>query len=123
MIDTEIAFSNFSKKYGMKKAFIEYIDEDGVLLRPNHLPIVGADAIDFLTQVNDSTYSLTWKPLTGSIASSGDLGYTYGIYTVQLKDTTLKGTYVSIWKKNPEGKWKFVLDAGNEGIKNQNPEQ
>ena len=107
----------------MKKAFIEYIDEDGVLLRPNHLPIIGADAIDFLTQVNDSSYSLTWKPLTGSIASSGELGYTYGVYTVQLKDTTLKGTYVSIWKKNTEGKWKFVLDAGNEGIKNQNPEQ
>ncbi len=27
-----------------------------------------------------------------------------------------KGTYVSIWKKNKEGVWKYVLDACNEGL-------
>ena len=117
MVNTDIAFSDYSKKHGMKKAFIEYIDDDGVLLRPDHLPIVGADAIDFLTQLNDSSYTLTWKPSGSAISSSADLGYTYGIYNVQLPDTNLSGTYVSVWKKQPDGKWKFVLDTGNEGIK------
>ena len=41
----------------MKKAFIEYIDNEGILLRPDHPPIIGADAIDFLSQVNDSSYT------------------------------------------------------------------
>ena len=59
---------------------------------------------------------LTWKPDGGEIATSGDLGFTYGIYKLEMKDTVLKGTYVSIWKKQTDGKWKFVLDSGNEGI-------
>ena len=116
MINTDIAFSDYSNKHGMKKAFIEYIDDDGVLLRPDHLPIVGADAIDFLTQQNDSSYTLTWEPSFAAISSSADLGYTYGIYKLEMKDTVSRGTYVSIWKKQPDGKWKFVLDTGNEGI-------
>jgi len=116
IIKADEDFSNLSKKEGMKKAFIDYIDNEGILLRPGHAPITGADAIDFLTQVNDSSYILTWKPKGGEISSSGDMGFTYGIYNLEIKDTVLKGTYVSIWKKQPDGKWKFVLDSGNEGI-------
>ena len=116
IMETDRAFSELSKKHGMKDAFIEYMDSDGVLIRANHHPIVGADAIDFLSQANDSTYSLTWRPSSGEVASSGDLGFTYGIYNLQLKDTLINGTYVSIWKKQKDGKWKFVLDAGNEGL-------
>ena len=116
ILETDRAFSEMSRLHGMKKAFIEYIDSDGILLRPNHLPIVGADAIDFLSQSNDSAYILTWKPSSGEVASSGDLGFTYGIYNLQLKDTTINGTYVSIWKKEKGNKWKFVLDTGNEGL-------
>ena len=118
LMDTDRAFSELSGKHGMKKAFIEYIDNDGILIRPNHHPIVGADAIDFLSQANDSVYSLTWKPSSGEVATSGDLGFTYGIYNLQFKDTVLRGSYVSIWKKQKDNKWKFVLDAGNEGLGN-----
>ena len=116
IIKADEAFSEMSRKTGMKKAFIEYIDNEGILLRPNHPPIVGADAIDFLSQVNDSSYTLTWSPGGGEIATSANLGYTYGIYKLEMKDTVLRGTYVSIWKKQKDGKWKFVLDSGNPGI-------
>jgi len=116
IIKADEAFSEMSRKSGMKKAFIEYIDNEGILLRPNHPPIAGADAIEFLSQVNDSSYTLTWVPRGGEMATSGNLGYTYGIYTLEMKDTVLRGTYVSIWKKQKDGKWKFVLDSGNEGV-------
>jgi ketosteroid isomerase-like protein len=116
IIKADEAFSEMSRKAGMKKAFIEFIDNEGILLRPNHPPIVGADAIDFLSQVNDSSYTLTWSPGGGEIASSADLGFTYGIYKLEMKDTVLRGNYVSIWKKQKDGKWKFVLDSGNPGI-------
>lgn len=116
ILKTDKAFSELSKKEGMKRAFIEYIDNEGILLRPNHLPIIGANAIDYLSQVNDSSYTLTWSPGGGEVAASGELGYTFGIYKLALKDTVLKGTYVSIWKKQKDGKWKFKLDTGNEGI-------
>ena len=64
---------------------------------------------------------MQWKPKGGTIAQSGELGYTYGLYVLKPagKDTTLYGTYVSIWKKQTDGSWKFVLDSGNEGIGEQ----
>ena len=116
IIKADEAFSDLSKKEGMKRAFIEYIDNEGILLRPGHLPIIGANAIDFLSQVNDSSYILTWNPSGAGIAASEDMGYSYGIYKLELKDTVLRGTYVSVWKKQKDGKWKFMLDTGNEGI-------
>jgi ketosteroid isomerase-like protein len=121
MINTDKAFSEMSSQQGMKRAFIEFIDNNGVLLRANHLPIIGADAIDYLSRVNDSTYKLTWMVTGGNISSSEDLGYTYGIYKLAMKDTSIRGTYVSIWKKQANGKWKFVLDSGNQGIGEKQP--
>lgn len=118
MMDADRAFSKMAEEKGMKAAFIEYLDSNGVLLRPNHLPIAGADAVDFLIQQNDADYTMTWEPKNGVIARSGELGYTYGIYALRpsAKDTIIYGTYVSIWKKEKGGTWKYVLDSGNEGL-------
>lgn len=118
LMDADRSFSKLSEEKGMKYAFLEYIDSNGVLLRPNQPPIIGADAVDFLIQQNDTTYTLKWEPKDGFLAQSGELGYTYGIYALlpTSKDTIIYGTYVSIWKKEASGKWKFVLDSGNEGI-------
>lgn len=118
LMKTDQAFSQMSVEKGMKEAFIEYIDSNGVLLRAGHLPIVGANAIDFLIQQNDTGFVLNWQPQNAFVSKSADLGYTYGVYALQPNsaDTVIYGTYVSIWKKQGDGKWKFVLDTGNEGI-------
>jgi ketosteroid isomerase-like protein len=118
LMRTDKEFSDMSVTKGMKEAFIEYIDSNGVLLRPGYLPIAGANAIDFLIQQNDTGYVLSWQPQQAFVSQSADLGYTYGVYAFQPNsvDTTLYGTYVSIWKKQADGKWKFVLDTGNENI-------
>jgi ketosteroid isomerase-like protein len=118
LIRTDRAFSDMSVAKGMKAAFIEYIDSNGVLLKPNHLPIVGANAIDYLIAQDDSGYTLNWQPQYAFVSRSGDLGYTYGVYALHPNniDTVLYGTYVSIWKKQGDGSWKFVLDSGNEGV-------
>lgn len=102
----------------MKHAFIDYMDNEGVLLRPERPPLMGAAAIEYLTQTNDSAYTLTWEPSAVHVAASGDMGYSFGIYRLQVYDTIIVGTYVSIWKKQKDGKWKFVLDSGNSGIDN-----
>jgi len=81
------------------------------------MPVVGKSAIAALYANADTVrVHFTWEPLAGDIAKSGELGYTYGTYTFK-KDTILEqGTYVSIWKKNNDGNWKYVLDTGNEGM-------
>jgi ketosteroid isomerase-like protein len=125
MMNADRDFSKMCEEKGMKTAFLEYLDSNGVLLRPNHLPIAGADAVDFLIQQNDTDYTMSWEPKNGFIAMSGELGYTYGIYALRpsAKDTVIYGTYVSIWKKEKNGAWKYVLDSGNEGLGDVTPEQ
>jgi len=62
--------------------------------------------------------TLTWTPIKAEMASSGDLGYTYGnyVYTAKNKEgktVTSYGKYTSIWKKQKDGQWKVVVDVGN----------
>ena len=118
MIQADRDFSLLSQEKGMKYAMIQFIDGRGVLLRPNTLPMVGGNAINFISQGNDSSYTMTWEPNGGSIAKSGELGYTYGVYSLKPrnKDTVFYGTYVTIWKRQTDGNWKFALETGNEGI-------
>lgn len=120
MKEADIAFSNLSKAKGMKEAFLKYMDTAAVMLRPGRMPLKGMDAAQFIYNQNDSSFILTWVPRGAEIASAGDMGYTYGIWTVYqkkwLSDSVSQGTYVTIWKKQSNGTWKFVLDTGNEGV-------
>ena len=119
VIQADKDFSTLSQQQGMKKAFLSYMDSNAVMLSANHMPTAGNDLIKHYSELNDTNIILTWEPLNGSIAKSADLGYTYGVYTFKLKsgDTTAhQGTYTTIWKKQSNGTWKFVLDTGNEGL-------
>ena len=111
-------FAALSAEKGLREAYLENIDSNGVLLRPNQLPIAGADAVDFIIGLKDTGYTMLWKPSNAMVAASGDMGFTYGVYEIKssLIDTSLYGTYISIWKKQSDGKWKFVLQSNNEGI-------
>lgn len=113
-------FSILSGSDGMKKAFLFYFADDGVLLRPEQRPIEGIEAIrrNFET-FSDAEFILTWEPMKAVLSKSADLGYTYGIWESISKDTTnfiARGTYITIWQKNESGEWKAVFDTGNPGI-------
>lgn len=60
--------------------------------------------------------SITWEPVKAD--ASGNLGYTVGQYEVRGKTPEGKafverGKYITIWKKQPNGEWKVVIDGGN----------
>lgn len=117
----DIDFSDYSKAHGFKDAFLEFMADDAVLLRDNSYPMEGAEKIREHFKNNKGGYTLTWTPTFTSISESLDLGYTYGIYELNYKDEKGNpkkdgGTYITIWKKQKDGRWKFVLDAGNQGL-------
>jgi ketosteroid isomerase-like protein len=116
VIKADIDFSDLSRSKGFRYAFLAYADSAAVLLRAQNPPMAGHAAFTFIESMNDTGITLTWKPSSATVAASGELAYTYGIYTVAVKDTTAQGTYVTIWKKDAAGNWKFVLDTGNEGL-------
>lgn len=118
LLAADRAFSAMSEKEGMKTAFIEYLDSNGVLLRPGILPVVGAQAIDYLIQQSDQDYTISWDPRFADVAESGELGFTYGIYILKPNqyDTLIYGNYTSTWRKQTDGKWKLLLHSANEGL-------
>lgn len=116
VLRADSAFSGLSQAKGFRYAFLAYADSAAVLLRDHHYPIIGRNALRFIERMNDSGVTLGWQPSFARVAASADLGYTYGMYTFATKDTTIRGTYVTIWKKDGAGNWKFVLDTGNEGL-------
>lgn len=112
-------FSAMSGKEGMHKATLFYFASTGVILRNNSYPLEGKESLGALfAKDDDSEFKLTWVPRFEKLSLSGDIGYTYGVYTNKGKATgnVSKGTYVTIWEKQKEGTWKFVLDTGTQGL-------
>jgi ketosteroid isomerase-like protein len=119
LMQTDREFSEMSQKEGMFRAFLEYIDEDGVILRDDSFPEKGRESLmKRFEGKSDTSLMLTWEPLYERMSQSGDLGYTYGIHTRLDKSTgeVAKGTYVTIWLKQSGGNWKFILDSGTQGL-------
>jgi len=81
------------------------------------MPIVGKlSLIKSYEGKSDSGVILTWKPAKAIIAESGELGYTYGFWTFVAKGDTSHGTYMTVWKKDASGQWKYIADTGNDGL-------
>ncbi|MBF9238593.1 nuclear transport factor 2 family protein [Hymenobacter sp. BT683] len=60
---------------------------------------------------------LAWYPVLADAAQSGEMGYTTGPWTSSLNDQPqATGEYVTVWRKQADGKMKFVVDMGIERI-------
>ena len=118
--ETDRYYSAMSAKEGMNAAFLAMFDSAGVMLKANHMPIVGFDSIRAsLLAESDTAFILTWEPMYEKMAASGELGYTYGTYQLKHKATDSimgVGKYATIWTKQADGKWKAILDTGNPGL-------
>lgn len=117
LISADKAFCEAAKKDGVTSAFLGVIAPDGKLLSDSHL---GPDAVRINFMQLPPTVKLTWEPSFVDVSSAGDLGYTWGRYTLTVPSVTKggapsihMGTYVTIWKRQPSGAWKVVLDGGN----------
>ncbi|WP_188650177.1 YybH family protein [Yeosuana aromativorans] len=113
ILDTELRFSNMAQKEGMNTAFLAFVADNGVLLRNDKL-IKGKESIKSYMK-NSTSKGLSWKPDFVDVSNSGDLGYTYGKYTYRYQDSlgndvTSKGIFHTVWKRQPDGSWKFVWD-------------
>ena len=113
IIKTEEAFSTMAQKEGMNKAFLNFVADDGVLLRNNTL-IKGKDSIKVFMKNSTST-GLSWAPNFVDVSASSDLAYTYGTYTYKYQDSlgnnkSSQGIFHTVWKRQADNTWKFVWD-------------
>jgi len=118
LLKTDIEFSKTSVEKGAAEAFYLYLTDDAVQLPAGLPPIVGREKIRE-NMSGSSKAVLKWEPAKAEVAKSGDLGYTWGNYQVSWtgedgKTQILYGKYLNIWKKQPDGTWKAVVDIGNQ---------
>jgi ketosteroid isomerase-like protein len=113
--NTEKAFEKMVAEKGLAEAFSYYVADSGIVSRRDSL-LQGRDAIHkFYEGRSDPTVSLKWTPDFIDVSSSCDLGYTYGKYTYSVTDsagkvTESRGYFHTVWKKQPDGNWRFVWD-------------
>lgn len=116
LMDADRAFSALSVKAGVPTAFEHYMADDAVIYRDQHHPFEGREQIKQLF-ADYPAATLTWEPYKAELAASGDLGYTLGKWTFAKTDgageeSQSHGYYVSIWRKQAGGEWKYVFDTG-----------
>ncbi len=110
-------FARFAQERGVADAFAVYAAEGATILPNGGNPVRGREAIRALFASSSGTV-LTWKPFAAEVSRSGDLGYTLGTYESRSTDAAGKavtryGKYCTIWKKQPDGTWRYVVDLGN----------
>lgn len=60
---------------------------------------------------------LSWYPVLADAAQSGDMGYTTGPWTLLQNNRPVStGEYVTVWRKQLDGRWKFAVNMGIERI-------
>jgi ketosteroid isomerase-like protein len=113
-------FCATEQQQGMAKALEKYYAADVVAIMPNSPVAIGKDAVlkQITAQKMDSFNKLVWSADAAVVASSGDLGYSWGHYQMKDKtkegsDTIYYGVYATVWKKQADGSWKAVLDQNN----------
>jgi ketosteroid isomerase-like protein len=123
VVNTERSFAKYSLENGAPAAFYHFIADTGIALSASGPPRTKESYAKIITaqqekKTDTPKSTLEWEPIFSYVAASGDLAYNYGPYKFTATDAngnrqTGYGYFVTVWKKQPDTSWKFVLDAGN----------
>lgn len=113
MAETEREFAAAARVKGVRDAFLEDFADDA-MFEPGR-----GRAKDQLLKQKPQPFSereLVWEPRTGDVAASGELGWLTGPGTFinhASGDKTPRHTnYLSVWRKDPDGRWRVFIDLG-----------
>ena len=114
MADTEREFAKAATVKGWRDAFLEFFADDAITFAPEVVP--AKDGLRKQPSTPFSELELVWEPRLGDVAASGDLGWLTGpsiSINHTVKDSKPRyGCYLSIWRKQPDGQWRVLIDVG-----------
>jgi ketosteroid isomerase-like protein len=99
--------------------WVEAFAPNGMMVQPGG-PVVGHEAIRLAMggAFADSTFRLVWTPDLIGVSDDGTLGYTTGRYerrrVVDGEERTQRGSYFTVWRRQPDGGWLVEADMGTE---------
>jgi ketosteroid isomerase-like protein len=117
LMDTDLAWSATVPDVDK---FLSFFADDASFLAPDMPLAQGHEAIRTTAAQILSTpgFSISWKASKADVSATADLGYTMGVYQATMNDAAGKplasvGKYVTVWRKQADGKWKVVADCFN----------
>lgn len=82
--------------------------------------ILGRDALrsHYAVMFARQDFSIRWQPYFADSSADGTLGYTLGTAVISFRDEKGQiqkrdGRYLTVWKRQPGGRWLAVTDMGN----------
>jgi ketosteroid isomerase-like protein len=111
LIAADSTFAALSVASGAKTAFTSYAAVEAISFGGGPQITEGREAIGAIFDGFPDGAVLEWWPVAATIAPSGDLGCTVG--EARISSLNRYSKYLTIWRRQPDGSWKFVADGGN----------
>ncbi len=108
LLAIERAFLATAQSESLGRAYGSRLADDARVHRPGAMPVVGRVALN--EWANTQTAKYRGEPLGADVSRSGDLGYAYGNYEKE-GDAPEAGYYARVWKRDPKGDWRIVMDT------------
>ena len=105
-VDAERAFAADAQKLGQWAAFRKYAADDAVMFVPGQ---VNAQA--WLKDKKDPPVSVFWWPGRSYVSCDGTIAVNTGPWVREWGKAV--GYFTTVWKKQPDGSWKWLLDHGD----------
>jgi ketosteroid isomerase-like protein len=114
VLGADRAFAAAAVTEGVSAAFATFAGEDARVFLAR-LPVVnGRQAVMSQYAGWDPEAKLSWTPEGADIAARGDMGYSWGRWTIsQSGREPASGHYLSVWRRDGDGQWKFSAHMGN----------
>jgi ketosteroid isomerase-like protein len=117
LADNERAFAKMAAEPDktVRDAFLAFVADDGVIFGgegPTNAKAAFTAAP--APPPGAPKLQLSWWPTHAEIASSGDLGWTTGPSKRVRGDKVGYGQFVTVWKKQADGNWRFLIDHGTQ---------
>jgi len=104
-IDAERAFAADAKTIGQWTAFRKWSTDDAVMFVPQP-----AKAHEFLKDRKDPAQAIDWWPTASYVSCDDNTAVNTGGW--KRPDGSV-GYFTTIWKRQPGGGWKWILDSGD----------
>jgi ketosteroid isomerase-like protein len=113
----EDAFCAMAKEQGLLAAFQHFAAPDVAFIDTDPRKFRGPAAVQERIGPDQPGAALTWSAYYTDISDDGTLGYNYGRYESRRtgkdgKEVVRGGWFLTIWKRQPDGSWKYVMDNG-----------
>jgi ketosteroid isomerase-like protein len=117
LVKVEHDFSAMAQTRGILAAFEHFAAPDVAFIDTDPRKYRGLEAVRQRMGPDQPGVKLSWSALFTDVSDDGTLGYNYGRYETRRpgpdgQDVVRGGFFLSIWKRQPDGTWKYVMDTG-----------